>query len=335
MAGGIRTPNLSPALFPSQVYGPSIWQTPSKAAPKMGTQQTIPTAPVAPPVNRAPSTAPRAPSGPSAEQRAASVAAATAAAATAQANANRAELANGQFKLLGGFASARDAKLGNISSGLQSQDSMLLKNYGVGLEGLEGTRSNNEMAEGDASFDNVANAVRERTSIMDQAASLGAGETDLLRSQLAALRNYSANQGEVNRSFFDTLRGINNSVNNLNSDTDTSRVNLFNQAESDRESAWANFHNQSADTWTQIQNIENSQFNDASFVKQYGQAGDEAAKAVGSSYARKQAGAEYSDWKGKGKSEDRPLTSSNKAASVNLSAAPKAPEGATLRRGAF
>ena len=163
----------------------------------------------------------------------------------------------------------------------------------------------------------------------------GAGETDLLRSQLNALRNYSANQGETNRSFFDTLRSINNSVTSLNTDTATSRVNLFNQAESDRESAWANYYNQVADTWTQIGNIENAgnveSASTEGYRKQYGSAADEAAKATGSSYTR-QTGNGLTDWEGKGKAEERQLNSGNRAASVNLGGPVKRAEGATLRK---
>src|SRR5690606_5787296 len=92
--------------------------------------------------------------------------------------------------------------------------------------------------------------------------------------------------------FFDSLRNINNAIGSLNSDTLTGRSNIFRQGESDRESAWANYYNQLADTWTQILNIENSNTNvdsasSVAYKKAYSQAADEIAKAVGSSYTQR------------------------------------------------
>ena len=255
--------------------------------------------------------------------------------ASHQQNDQTRSLVDAQSKLLGGFASQRDTKLSNISRALEAAQAMLLDNYGKTLTSLDGNRKDNEAAEADSSFRNVANAVRERGDILGEAAMQGAGETDLLRSQLNALRNYSANQSESNRSFFDTLRSINNSVTSLNNDTATSRTNLFNQAESDRESTWSNYYNQVADTWTQIGNIENAgnveSASTEGYRKQFGSAPDEAAKATGSSYSR-QAATGLSDWEGKGKAEDREVTSSNRAASVNLGGPVKRAEGATLRK---
>ena len=104
-------------------------------------------------------------------------------------NDNTSALVDQQRKLIDAFVTQRDSKLRNISGAFDTSDDLLLKNYGLALGGLEGTRLQNEMAEGDQSFSNIANAVRERQNIADQAASQGAGETDLLRSQLAAFRN--------------------------------------------------------------------------------------------------------------------------------------------------
>lgn len=279
----------------------------------------------------------KAPSGPSAEQRAVNAANAAGRSASSKANQNTKDQAEGQFKLLASFGTQRDIKLSNIQQALQASQDMLLKNYGIALGGLKEAGSDNDKAEADASFSNVSNAVRERAGILDQVASMGAGESDQLRAQLAALRNYSSNQGEVNRSFFDTLRSINSSINSLNSDTGTSRLNLFNQAEGDRESAWSNYYNQTADTWTQIGNIESSNNNvdsaaSVAYKKQYGQSADEAAKAAAGSYARQAAGADIYDWSGKGAAEERALNTSNKAATVNLGGKQKKPEGATLRK---
>lgn len=237
---------------------------------------------------------------------------------------------NQQKKLIDAFNAQRDVKLANVTNSFNDSDALLLKNYGTALTGLMGNKSQNEMAEADASFSNVANAVRERQGVSEQAASQGAGETDLLRAQLQALRNYSSNQGEVNRSFHDTLQGINNAVGSLNSDTATSRTNLYNQAEADRESIYANTANQVSDAWTQILNAESSGAD--GYARQYANAGDEAAAAVNNSYSRKATPKGWTDWAGKGAKEERALTSSNRSASVNLGGPTKRPEGAILRK---
>ena len=248
-----------------------------------------------------------------------------------------AALVDQQRQLIDAFATQRDIKLANIARAFTDSDARLLENYRTALAGLEGTRANNEKAEADTSFGNVSNAIRERASLLAEAAANGAGESDLLRTQLQALRNYSANQGEVNRSFYDTLQSINNSVTALNNDTANSRTNLYNQREADREAAWANFANQTADAWTQIMNIESANTNvdsdtSEAYNRRFADAGSQAAAAVRNSYRRQAIPAGWTDWAGKGTTEDRRLTSNNKAATVNLGGPVRRPEGATLRR---
>lgn len=245
-------------------------------------------------------------------------------------------LADAQFRLLGSFTQQRDTKLGNIERNQKGSDANLLAGYSGAITSLNANFDDNDKAEGDASYANIANALRERGELIGQASAQGAGETDLLRAQLQALRNYDSNQGEVNRSFFDTLRSINNSLESLNTDVTTSRRNLFNQAESEREAAWANWAGQTADTWTQISNIENSNTNinsdsSTAYQRAYGQAADSAAAAVANSYTRKDA-VGLDTWDGKGSRQDRELTSSNKAAAIQLGSPQKKPEGATLRK---
>ena len=156
-------------------------------------------------------------------------------------------------------------------------------------------------------------------------------------SQLAALRNYTSNQSETNRAFHDTLRSANNSITSLNTETGTSRNNLFSQAEADREAAHANYNNQMAETWTQISNIEAANTNidsDSSnaYQKTQAKAAEEAKKFTGNAYKRKSAPKDWSNWGGKGSTEERALTSSNRAAAVNLGGPIQRPEGATLRK---
>lgn len=260
---------------------------------------------------------------------------AAARAAAQKQNEATASLVDGQYKLLGAFGQQRDTKIANINSSLADSDRNLLSGYQSAFGGLEKLVDNNDKAVNDSSFQNIANAVRERQDISGEAASLGAGESDILRAQLQALRNYSANQGDVNRSYFDTLANINNAIGSLNTDTATSRQNLYSQAESDKESAFSNYYNQTADTWTQIGNIENANTNvnsdsSVAYTKRFGNAGDQAAAATSSHYQR-QMPQGLEKWDGKGDKSERVLNSS-KPAVVSLGAPMKRPEGATLRR---
>ena len=262
---------------------------------------------------------------------------AAARASAAKANQNTRNLADQQFKLLGSFGAARDTKLGNIAQALTESDTLLIDNYLQGIGSLKGLLTDNDKAESDASFQNISNAVRERQDLVEQTMAQGAGETDLLRTQLQALRNYGENQSDVNRSFFDSLRNVNNAIGSLNSDTLTGRSNIYRQAEQDRESSWANYYNQLADTWTQIYNIENSNSNvnsatSVAYQAGYTNAADEAAKAAGMSYKRNALPTDLAQWSGRGEEEKRALNSSSRAATVNLGAPMKKPEGSTLRK---
>jgi hypothetical protein len=265
--------------------------------------------------------------GPTAEQ----VAARAAAAARAKQNQATKDLVAGQLDILKGFDTQRDSKLKNILTAFNDANSALLEGYGVSLKSLMENASNNDKSESDASYDNVANAVRERQDILAEAASQGAGESDLLKAQIQALRNLNSNQGEVTRSYHDTQNSINSAITGLNKDTQNSRANLFNQREADRESAWANYYNQRTDTLTQIANIEAQNTNE-DYQKQVADASQQAAKATSSAYEREKANSkELASWSGKGEGEKRSTTASNRAASVNLGKKQKAPEGATLR----
>lgn len=230
----------------------------------------------------------------------------------------------------GGFATARDQKLQNILGQLSQQDSIILSDYLKRALQLDESRADNEKSEHDASFSNIANRARERGDILTQAASMGAGESDTLRSTLAALRNWSQNQSDVNRSFFDTQRSINSAVTDLNSDTRTARANLHGQALSDQEQIWANYYNQRADALTQIGNIEGNKTSDS--YKEGGGAFAEAAKAASESWKSPGISADVMNWQGSSQAQEKQLNNAAAEAAVTNLGAPKKPEGATLRK---
>ena len=136
-----------------------------------------------------------------------------------------------------------------------AQDKDLVNGYNSRMAGILKNRDDNEKSEVDASFANLSNRARESTDLLAQAASQGAGETDTLKTQLMAIRNWDANQADVNRSYFDTQRSINSSIADLNADSRTARMNLAVDALGDYDQIWTNYYNQRADAYTQMGNI--------------------------------------------------------------------------------
>ena len=257
-------------------------------------------------------------------------------ASSAQQNANTKALADQQYALLAAFGKSRDIKLGNIQQLLDESREALLRNYGIQLGILDDSSEDNDAAASDNTYQAVENAARERGEIVAQAAMQGSGETDMLRAQVQALRNFNDNQSATSRSYFDTLGSINASIQGLNVDASTGLGNIWNQAEADRESSWANYYNQMADTWTQIGNIENSNSNvdsDSSvgYQKAYGQAGTEAANYAGQSYSKQAAGTFSTEWDGKGEKLEGQLNTGNWDAMEDSTPKLVKAEGATLR----
>lgn len=158
--------------------------------------------------------------------------------------------------LNGGYKGALDVRLANIDLRLRQQDEQLLAGYEDRFGSLEEARESNVKAESDSTYQNLANRARERANAMSEAALQGAGESDTLRSHLMSLRNWNANQSEINRSFFDTLNSVNASLTDLNLDTRNARLNVESQALSDQEQSWTQYYNQMSDSYTQLGNVE-------------------------------------------------------------------------------
>ena len=155
----------------------------------------------------------------------------------------------------GGFRSQMDERIANIDRAQREGDALLMSGYNTRLSSLQDLRKDNEMAEGQSSFANLTNRVREAGDVLAQAATQGAGETDQLQAQLIAARNWAANQAEVNRAYHDSRSSNNASIIDLNADTRSARFNLAQQGIGDREQAWATYSNQMTETATQLANI--------------------------------------------------------------------------------
>ena len=230
-------------------------------------------------------------------------------------------------KLLdGGFAKARNQNLANIDKMYATQDADLLKGYEARAEQLGLARTDNEKSEADASFANLANRARETQDILAQTAEQGAGESDTAKAQLMALQNWDANQGEVNRSYFDTVRSVNNAVNDLNVDTRTARINLATQMLGDKQQAWANYQNQMVETATQAANISANPYSNAykknsGFYKKIVKNASKVWENPGVDKA-------ITEWEGTAKPEEGKLNNTQMGAAATVQQ-PKKPTGAS------
>ena len=234
-----------------------------------------------------------------------------------------------QGLLKGGFAKAREQKLKNTFTLYAAQDKDLVNGYNSRMAGILKNRDDNEKSEVDASFANLSNRARESTDLLAQAASQGAGETDTLKTQLMAIRNWDANQADVNRSYFDTQRSINSSIADLNADTRTARMNLAVDALGDYDQIWTNYYNQRADAYTQMGNIHANPYSDSHDPKSTAYAG--MAKEASSAWKNPGVNKSLQNWKGSVQEQERKLNNSayKGADTVNNI---KRPEGSTLKK---
>lgn len=160
----------------------------------------------------------------------------------------------------GGLQQVRDTQLTAIDSSLKTKLAQLQQTFDSSLRDFRANEADNNATEADASFANIGNRAREKGDLLTQALSQGAGESDLLRSQMQALRNWSANQGDVNRSFYDTQSSINAGITDLNNATKTGRINEEQSANASRGDIWDQFYGSTADTYTQMSNLDQQNY---------------------------------------------------------------------------
>ena len=265
----------------------------------------------------------------------------------------QAESMAGQIKALKyslgqkGFKAALSQRLANIGLVLQQQDAAVMEGYNSRVGDLKGAAADNDKSASDQSFANLSNRGRERANALSEAMLQGAGESDVLRSQMMSLRNWDQNQNEINRSFFDTLRSVNSSLGDLNVDTKTARLNLETQANADRDAATTEYFNQRSQGFTQLGNLRGQQAeyygmaneqvsskSSRSKQKQATAASDRAfmraAKQTGKTFKNPGNSRVLREWKGAADIEG----SLNNTASQSVATATtiKRPEGAQLRK---
>lgn len=187
-----------------------------------------------------------------------------------------------QGKTLGQLAKINKRKLRNLDKQFQAatrdieaklQRDLALLKESQAAAGANYARqgADNDAAESDTSFANLANMRRERTQSLAQVAAQGGGETDMLKAQAAALRNWSQNQSQANRSYADTLSSINTSISDTNMSNKANFQNAGEQADADTRAAF----NQWKEAQGQVYNEQASIYSQQSEL--YGQAATSAA----------------------------------------------------------
>lgn len=265
-----------------------------------------------------------------------------------QAKAMSGQIAALKHSLSAGFKAALDQRLANISLVAGQQDATLIEGYNNRVKQLEGSAADNEKSEAGQSFANLGNRARKRANAVTEAMNNGAGESDVLKAGMASLRSWNANQGDINRSFFDTLRSVNSSLTDLNADTKTGRANIASQANADRDSVWSQYYQQRSETYTQLGNLygqrgelygmANEQVGSKKTRRLRNQAvaGSDsmfmhASKANGRAYDNPGIPASIQNWQGHAEFDDAPTARTIETAATNEPIKAK-PEGATLRK---
>lgn len=150
-------------------------------------------------------------------------------------------------------------QLGDINQSMHQQGQVIREGFRERMKSLRGAARDNDKAQGQQSMINALNRNRERTSALAEAMSQGAGESDSVQAMMMALRNWNANQSEVERGYFDTLRSIKSSQTDLEVDTKTALMNNQIQANADKEQMFTNYFNQRSDLYTQLGNTRGQQ----------------------------------------------------------------------------
>lgn len=160
----------------------------------------------------------------------------------------------------GSHDSVRNSVLAGIEKSLASKIDAINETFAAAMGDFNTDLRSNEQAEADATFSNLSNRARERGDLMTQALSQGAGESDVLRTQQQALRNWSANQAEVNRSFFDTRNSVNAAISDLNTSTKTGLINEELSANASKAKAWDDYFESMASTYADLANYDQNNY---------------------------------------------------------------------------
>lgn len=160
----------------------------------------------------------------------------------------------------GGLQGSRDDQLAALDAAMKTKLTQIQQTFDTSIADFNKNLRDNEKTEADASFSNLANRAREKGDLVTQALSQGAGESDILKSQLQALRNWSSNQADVNRSFFDTRASVNAGITDLNNATKTGMINEENSTNASKGGVWNDFYDSLSDSYTQMSNLDQQNY---------------------------------------------------------------------------
>lgn len=167
-------------------------------------------------------------------------------------------------KLVGGgegsHAGVRDSALAALDEALKEKLGQITRTFESSMEDFGVNLRDNEASEHDSTFANFANRAREKQDLVTQALSQGAGESDVLRTQLQALRNWSANQADVNRSFFDTRASVNAGITDLNNATQTGMMNEEMSTNAARGSRWDDYYEAQSNTYSDMADLDQNNY---------------------------------------------------------------------------
>jgi hypothetical protein len=144
--------------------------------------------------------------------------------------------------------------LANVREALGLTDKTLMQGYRSRLGELEQSSEDNNAAINATLSAALSNRARERANALSELSAQGGGESDALRAQQMSLRNWSANEGEARRAYFDTKTSIASSLNDLNIDTKTARVDSQQQAIGDEQQLFGNYFDAKSETFTALGN---------------------------------------------------------------------------------
>lgn len=242
------------------------------------------------------------------------------------------------FNSIRGFETGRDTQLKNADDALNRTLEGILANYTLAVADYEDSANANAADYDAKTAANIANRARERMSLLQQAASQGAGETDQLRAQVQAFLNANANQLELDTARTDTERSILSQIANANSTAESQRRSAWAQNQEARGAAMNDFYKNYSDTMTNAQRVAAQNSNiDSDYSEKFTadtrgmNLVDEASRYAGQTYREeKQSDDWYRNFSGRRNGEKRRTTSASRAGATTIDA-PKSAEGATLR----
>lgn len=148
------------------------------------------------------------------------------------------KLAEIERSKIGGLRSQYDEAKTHIADLLGKDLSRLLSNHALVGDNYASLAQKNDAGEADSSFANLSNMRRERQQTLDHVRQQGGGETDLLKAQSAALRNWNVNQQDTQRNYADTVSDINSGINDANIATGDSMYNAIKESDAQQRQAF-------------------------------------------------------------------------------------------------